>query len=531
MSTLPPAPDARPRPVSPAFSAFASRSLLAAILPASLLALLLSLALWGLTANAARAQSPEQPQGGPPSGAQGGIGRAPGGRLTDPVVREADLAVPAVVRIATLYSSHITLNVCNQSVTLPKSGPGYSEGVLGSGAFVSAQGDILTADHLIHVDHTTLEQQLLADPAAQADIANALNASPCFGFGPAIAAADIGNGFLQSTGVDYQTTFDSPATYVWRDISYSGPLAGLKGDSADLLASLMSAPHDQANILQTSDFTHDDLAVLHVNEQNTPSIQLDDSSTVQALDTLTIIGFPGNGDANNDPTNLLTPSFNLASVSAVKTNTDGSELIQVGGNIEHGDSGGPALDASGRIVGVVSFGGPDNQGITAFLRSSDSARRLLALAKVNSRPGALETAWERAFGDYAATYPGHWRRSSQELGALVKAYPQFKGATPYMSWAQVQARHERLPQQRPTLAPFSLVALGTLAALALVLIALTLFRAARGTPFGGGALAPQSFRGALARSYATPSLGEQPNGSALLTALDDQLTPLSQRMN
>ncbi len=517
----------------PAVSCVASRSCRAALpLAATLLALALMLTLWGVAAGQAHAEG-EASQGGPPHGPQAAIGRAPGGRLSDPVVRAADLAVPAVVRIATLYSSHITLSFCGESLTLPHSATGYSEGVLGSGAFVSAQGDILTADHLISVDHDTLDQQLFADPAAEADIATALNASPCFGFGPAIAAGDIGNGFLQGTGIDYTTTFDTPMTYVWRDTWYSGSLGALSGDSADLLKSLMSAPHDQASVLTTSDFTHDDLAVLHVNEQNTPSIQLDDSASVEALDPLTIIGFPGNGDANNDPTNLLTPSFNLASVSAIKTNTDGSELIQVGGNIEHGDSGGPALDASGHIVGVVSFGGPDNQGITAFLRSSDSARRLLTTAKVNLRPGAFELAWERAFSDYAATYPGHWRRSSQELTALLKAYPQFKGALPYASWAQTEARFERLPQPRPTIAPVTLVALGTLAAMALTLIALTLFRAGRGRPLMRGDLSPQAFRRrrAAAIPYDAPALSEQHGGSALLDALDDQRTPIAQRMN
>lgn len=482
----------------------------------ALLALSLALALSGIAAGVAHAQGP-----------QGMSGREPGGRLADPMVRAADVAAPAVVRISTLYSSHITLNFCGTTVTLPKSATGYSEGVLGTGAFVSAHGDILTADHLIHVDHDTLEQQLLADPAAEADIAGALNASPCFNFGPAIGPGDIGAGFLQSTGINYHTTFDSPKTYVWRDTAFSGALATPSGDNADLLKALMSAPYEQASILASSDFSHDDLAVLHVSELNTPSIRLDDSTTVQTLDTLTVIGFPGNGDANNVPTNLLTPSFNLASVSAIKANTDGAELIQVGGNIEHGDSGGPALDTSGHIVGVVSFGGPDTQGMTSFLRSSDTARSLIASAKVDMRPGAFELAWERAFGDYSATYLGHWRRSAQEFTSLLKAYPQFKGATAYALWAQAQARREPLPHQRPRLAPVAVVALGVLAALALALIATTLFRAARVRPIIWSDI---TLRAHMGRAAPQPLLPER-NGATLLDELDDQLSHAASRLN
>lgn len=486
-----------------------------------LAALLLALTLLGATAGAAHAQ-----------GSVTSTGRAPGGRLSDPVVRAVDLAAPAVVRIATVYDSHITLNVCGANVTLPHGATGYTEGALGSGAFISAHGDILTADHLIQVDHDILEQQLFADPAAQSDIANALNASPCYGFGPAITASDIGAGFLQLSGIEYRATFSSPKTYVWRDTWYSGALPTPSTDNPDLLlTALMSAPHVQAATLKSSDFTHDDLAVLHVDQENTPSIRLDDSANVQALDTLTVIGFPGNGDANNNPTNLLTPSFNQASVSAIKTNTDGAQLLQVGGNIEHGDSGGPALDSTGRIVGVVSFGGPDSQGITAFLRSSDTARGLIASAHVDMRPGAFELAWERAFGDYAATYTGHWRRSSQELVALLKAYPQFKGAEPYASWAQAQARVELQPQRRPALTPVILATLAALAALDLVMIALTLFRAARGRP----PVRQNRLTGARGRSEHADVCDEQAltqrNGAAPLASSDDELVHSSRDLN
>ena len=102
---------------------------------------------------------------------------------------------------------------------------------------------------------------------------------------------------------------------------------------------------------------------------DTPSITLGDSTNVEPQDQLTIIGFPGNGDiptANNATTlsqavnpsiGFFTASVNKVYVSALKPYTSGAPLIQVGGNVEHGDSGGPALDSNGNIVGIVSFGG------------------------------------------------------------------------------------------------------------------------------------------------------------------------------
>jgi hypothetical protein len=63
--------------------------------------------------------------------------------------------------------------------------------------------------------------------------------------------------------------------------------------------------------------------------------------------------------------------------------------------------------------------------------------------------------------------------------------------------------------------------LGALAALALALIGVTLFRAGRGAP-------PR--RHTVAIAYPAPPR-EQPSGGALLEALDDSLTPTTQQMN
>ena len=140
--------------------------------------------------------------------------------------------------------------------------------------------------------------------------------------------------------------------------------------------SIQNIPPSQfANVDQikaSSPFTEKDLAIIHVSGMdNKAMVQLGDSSAVQEQDNLTIIGFPGNGDVTNDPSDFLTSSINTVMVSSIKAANTTSPLIQVSGNVEHGDSGGPALDKSGSVVGVVSFG-VGIQGSTSFLRSSNS---------------------------------------------------------------------------------------------------------------------------------------------------------------
>src|SRR5262249_5743201 len=139
----------------------------------------------------------------------------------------------------------------------------------------------------------------------------------------------------------------------------------------------------------------------------------------------------------------------------IKTTDQGAQVIQVGGNVEHGDSGGPALDSNGNVVGIVSFGlsTPDSPGSTEFLQASNSARKLAQSIHLDTTPGPFEKAWSQAFNDYAATTPGHWHKAAQELTALQTNYPQFKAVQPYLQYAQAQAKQEKVQQSGSTPTP------------------------------------------------------------------------------
>ena len=355
--------------------------------------------------------------------------RPPGGNFQNPVVRAVDIAEPAVVRIATEEDARISIRLCTRTATLPLDGSTYQIGVSGSGAFITSNGDILTADHVVDIP-----DDLIVEFAAQ-DIADLLNNASAVDPGcrasgfitaDAVAAGDVNFG--------YNTQRANVHTFAWLSTAYTGPLAA---------SAMRDVPQLDATKLATSTFTENDLALLHVNMSDTPSVRLDDSSAVAVEDRLTVVGFPGNGDVNDNPSNFLTPSVNEVLVSAIKAGDNGTQLIQVGGNVEHGDSGGPVLDGDGHIVGVVSFGGPDPRGNTTFLRTSNAALDLVQTQGLNLAPGPFQQAWAKAFGDYAATYPGHWQAAARAMTQLASAYPHFIALTPYLDYAKTAAAQEQ----------------------------------------------------------------------------------------
>lgn len=373
----------------------------------------------------------------------------PGGNVADPVVRAVDIAEPAVVRIITSLGGHLNVHFSQtSSVTFPQgTGNSYPLQLSGSGTFITAHGDILTADHVINPPHNQALSQFLDDQAAK-DVAAYINLNAKSG---SQVSSDQVDQELKSGQLAASPTYDPATSEVFLNTTYTGPL------SAPDIASLPFQLHAAVDrIEKESSFNQKDVAIIHVNMNDMASVQLGDSGNVQQQDQLTIIGFPGNGDVSNLPTDLLTASVNTISVSSIKTTDTGAQVIQVAGNVEHGDSGGPALDSNGAVVGIVSFGlvNSDSQGSTSFLQASSSARDLVQSLNLNTTPGAFEQAWSKAMTDYASNAPGHWHKAQQEFEQIAAKYPLFKGVTSYLTYTQEQAKTEKLssttsPATRP----------------------------------------------------------------------------------
>ncbi len=365
----------------------------------------------------------------------------PGGNVADASVRAVDIAQPAVVRMITTIYAHITVQIPSaSSVTFPQTASsnanGYELQVSGTGTFITSQGDILTADHVINPpEDSSLEQDVYSTSAA--DIASYINQHAAQGSAQLSSSQvdqELISGQLKST-----IAYGTPSSLALLSTSYTGPLS--TSSLSDLPAGVATAVD---KVEKESPPDQQDTAIVHVALSDTPDVQLGNSSNVSPQDTLTIIGFPGNADVSDTPTDFLSSSVNQIYVSSIKTSASGAPLIQVGGNVEHGDSGGPALDSSGNVVGIVSFGLTSNgsSGGTSFLQASNSARSLVSALKLNTTPGKFQTAWNQAFTAYAASTPGHWHTAFNDFKQIASAYPAFKAVQPYLNYAQTQAQHE-----------------------------------------------------------------------------------------
>src|SRR5713226_6159066 len=217
----------------------------------------------------------------------------PGGNVADPVVRAVDIAEPAVVRIFTTLGGHLAVHFSDTSiVTFPQgTGNSYALQLSGSGTFITAHGDILTADHVINPPHDQSLDQFLNHQAA-ADVATYINQNSKPGSSQATSTQveqALNNGQLAS---DHK--YDPATSEVYLSTSYTGPL------SASDFQSLPGNIHAAVDRIEMeSSINEKDVAIVHVSLNDMPTVQLGDSTNVQQQDELTIIGFPGNGDVSN----------------------------------------------------------------------------------------------------------------------------------------------------------------------------------------------------------------------------------------
>lgn len=160
------------------------------------------------------------------------------------------------------------------------------------------------------------------------------------------------------------------------------------------------------------------LALLKVDAENLPTLPLADSSEVKIGDRLHVIGFPS-VVATHELLNAsaqLEASVTGGAISGFKQDVAGQPVIQTDAAAAGGDSGGPAVNDRGEVVGVMTFvsrgGGAAGivQGFN-FVIPSATIRDFVKDSGVSvGDPGAFTRAWAAGLaaffaGDYTAARP------------------------------------------------------------------------------------------------------------------------------
>ena len=170
-----------------------------------------------------------------------------------------------------------------------------------------------------------------------------------------------------------------------------------------------------------------DIAIIKVDETGLPTVSLGDSSKVQVGDTVFIIGYPGIGLVEDffQPESVLEPTVTQGVISAKKTLKTGIEALQTDAAINHGNSGGPAYNDDGEVIGIATFGAGPETGIAniMFLMPINLAEEFMNELNVENEHSSIDTK-------YAEALTAFWNRDCytaidkmNEVLALYSGHP------------------------------------------------------------------------------------------------------------
>jgi S1-C subfamily serine protease len=174
-----------------------------------------------------------------------------------------------------------------------------------------------------------------------------------------------------------------------------------------------------------------DVAILKVQTRNAPTLLLGDESSVELQDRVYAIGYPGAADdlaGVLDEKSMLEATITDGNVSALKQTADGVPVIQVTTTISPGNSGGPALDEKGQVVGLATFKAAQAEGYS-FLVPASTVKEFIKQAGIQNQDSltnqafrsGLELHWQhryteaiKEFEEVRQLFPAH-----SEVGRLI----------------------------------------------------------------------------------------------------------------
>lgn len=170
-----------------------------------------------------------------------------------------------------------------------------------------------------------------------------------------------------------------------------------------------------------------DLALIHIERRNLPVLRLGDSEAVGVGESIWSVGYPAVASSTDEVIggwlsreSDLEATFNPGTITSIKRNRANAPVFQSNVAIYRGNSGGPAVNRRGEVIGVSTWGHTNAEQIK-FLVPVNDVRSLLASAGVAANvDGAFNRFYGAALEDAAE---GRWEGVKKNLAGATRLFP------------------------------------------------------------------------------------------------------------
>ncbi|HET7505971.1 MAG TPA: trypsin-like peptidase domain-containing protein [Kofleriaceae bacterium] len=251
-----------------------------------------------------------------------------------------------------------------------------------------------------------------------------------------------------------------------------------------------------------------DCALIKVKTSNAPTLPIGDSSKSQVEDHIVVLGYPGVADSEwlLDEKSQLQASVTDGAISSLKRAASGEQILQISAPITHGNSGGPAIDQRGNVVGLATFGNDgDVQGFN-FLVASATLLELVKDAKIEPKPSLTSEAWHAGLVHYWADEYTEAISKFEDVETLYPAHSEAANLIRLSHQAQKDGKEKQPPSNTGLIAG---LVIGGVALIGAVILIVRRGRARSQAPAGP----PAAYGAPLA--YGAPPGGPQPGPQPL----------------
>jgi S1-C subfamily serine protease/rhodanese-related sulfurtransferase len=351
---------------------------------------------------------------------------------TEPLLK----AKPAVVLVVTEVAIGVRLVCPGGSPKRVAVAPSQEHG---TGFLITPDGYIVTNGHVVQAYHDPddreVRQAAVREAIAQACV-DPTSAKDRRERALKLLYPKVAPGAEVEVAKTLRVVLSNRETFVAEVKAYSPPLAVRPGKQATGRA----APAQESG---------KDVAILKIDAKNLPTLALADSDRVELGQPLHILGFPGVVLYHEllDKRSAVEASVTSGRVSSLKRDTRGAPVIQTDAAASWGNSGGPAINERGEVVGILTFisvTADETQSVQGFnfLVPANIVREFARGAGVSlDAPSPFNAVWHEAVTKYVQ---GDWAGAQPPLDAAARLVPNL--ADVQRLQAEVQLRLLQSPR-------------------------------------------------------------------------------------
>lgn len=186
-----------------------------------------------------------------------------------------------------------------------------------------------------------------------------------------------------------------------------------------------------------------DVALLKVDGSNYPTVKLGSITDVTQGSRLSIIGYPGVASENGlVDWSKAVATLTTGSVSSIKS-VAGSDnkLIETDTTIGHGNSGGPAFNDDGKVVGLATYSvdaSGQGYGTYNYIRDIQDFKDLIKKHDISIESGDTQDKWEKGI---EAFYGSHYSKAVGYFIEVQKLYPNHSKVSEFIAAANTRIKN------------------------------------------------------------------------------------------